>query len=117
MRGHFERLKFKPPVLEAVGSIIKAALSLHSSVAKSFRNTAANFHYEYNIRHLSRVFGGLLQAKPTEFTDPEKIVLIWIHESEPVYGDRLMNLADLKKNRALAGDLVKKSFPKANLAK
>ena len=41
-----------------------------------------NMHYEFNIRHMSGVFAGLLKAKPTEFTDAEKLVLLWIHESE-----------------------------------
>ena len=39
-------------------------------------------HYEFNIRHMSGVFSGLLKAKPSEFTDAEKLVLLWIHESE-----------------------------------
>ena len=33
-----------------------AALSLHAAVASNFRKTAANFHYEFNIRHLAGVF-------------------------------------------------------------
>ena len=59
------------------------------------------------------------QAKPSEFMDAEKLVLLWtapqkapssqperpmkrrkslrIHESERIYGDRLVSMADLKK--------------------
>lgn len=43
--GHYERLPFKAVVQEVITSIIKAALSLHSSVSSTFRKTAANFHY------------------------------------------------------------------------
>eukprot|EP00913_Durusdinium_trenchii_P009864 g9260.t1 len=110
MKGHFERLPFKGPVQEQVSGIIKAALSLHSMVVSSFRKTASNFHYEFNIRHMSGVFSGLLQAKPGEFADAEKVVLLWIHESERIYGDRLVSPTDLKKYRALAADLSKKMF-------
>lgn len=117
MRGHFERLKFKPAVNEIISSVIKAALTLHGSCTSAFRKTAANFHYEFNIRHLAGVFGGLLQAKPKEFTDPEKLVLLWLHESERVYGDRLVSAGDLKKYRGLAAELSKKMFGKFNLAK
>jgi len=117
MRGHFERLPFKSVVQEAVGGVNKAALSLHSMVVSSFRKTASNFHYEFNIRHMSGVFAGLLQAKPLEFSDPEKVVLLWIHESERVYGDRLVSVTDLKKYRALAGELSKKMFAKFNFQK
>jgi len=117
MKGHFDRLPFKGPVQEQVSGIIKAALSLHSMVVSNFRKTASNFHYEFNIRHMSGVFGGLLQAKPGEFADAEKVVLLWIHESERIYGDRLVSPADLKKYRALAADLSKKMFGKFNFAK
>merc|ERR1711879_209447 len=112
MKGHFERLGFKGSVQESVSGIIKAALSLHANVVGTFRKTAANFHYEFNIRHMSGVFSGLLAAKPTEFVEAEKLVLLWIHESERVYGDRLVSVADLKKYRALAAELSKKMFGK-----
>jgi len=102
MKGHFERLQFKQQVCDCLSNIIVAALQLHTNVAQTFRKTAANFHYEFNIRHMSGVFAGLLSAKPTEFTDPEKLVLLWIHESERVYGDRLVSVADLKKYRNIS---------------
>ena len=35
---------------------------------------------------------------------------MWIHESERIYGDRLVSPQDLKKYRALAADLSKKMF-------
>jgi dynein heavy chain len=117
MKGHFEALNFKPVVQDAVNGVIKAALSLHNMVVSTFRKTASNFHYEFNIRHMSGVFSGLLQAKPAEFQDGEKIVLLWIHESERVYGDRLVSVANLKQYRLLAADLSKKMFAKFNFQK
>merc|ERR1719160_1966859 len=117
MKGHFDRLPFRGTVQEALSGVIKAALSLHGMVTTTFRKTAANFHYEFNIRHMSGVFAGLLQAKPAEFTDGEKVVLLWIHESERIYGDRLVSVADLKKYRALVADLSKKMFAKFNFQK
>jgi dynein heavy chain len=48
--------KFKASILEQVQIIIKATLTLHSDVTRSFRKTAANFHYEFNVRHLTNVF-------------------------------------------------------------
>merc|ERR1719428_551498 len=110
-------MNFKGPIKDSVSGVIKSALSLHSMVVSSFRKRAANFHYEFNIRHMSGVFNGLLQAKHTEFTDAEKLVLMWIHESERVYGDRLVSVSDLKKYRGLAADLCKKMFGKFNFAK
>ena len=67
--------RFKASVQEVVSSLIKSALSVHFAVVGNFRKTAANFHYEFNIRHLSGVFSGLLQASPKDFSEPEKLVM------------------------------------------
>ena len=53
-------------------NLIRAALNLHTGVAQTFRKTAVNFHYEFNIRHLTRVFTGLLGSRPEQFKDPDK---------------------------------------------
>ena len=50
----------------------------------------SNFHYEFNIRHIAGVFQGMLQGKPGQFKDVNKISKLWLHESERVYGDRLV---------------------------
>lgn len=65
-------------------------LTTLEQVAANFRKTATNFHYEFNIRHLSNVFQGLLVAQPDQFKTAEKFVHLWLHESERVYGDRLV---------------------------
>jgi dynein heavy chain len=49
---------------EASDNLCKSALFLHQEVCLKFRKTAANFHYEFNIRHLTGVFQGVLQARP-----------------------------------------------------
>jgi dynein heavy chain len=100
-----------------VQGIIKATLNLHSEVVRNFRKTAQNFHYEFNVRHLTNVFQGLLNAKPEAINEPEKLVKLWVHEAERIYGDRLVSHANLAKYRELAGDICGKSFPKFNLKK
>lgn len=54
MLKHFA--KFKGTISEQVIPVIKSTLSLHNEVAAKFRKTAANFHYEFNVRHLTNVF-------------------------------------------------------------
>jgi dynein heavy chain len=61
LNKHFS--KFKGSIQEQIPQVIKATLSLHSEVERNFRKTAANFHYEFNVRHLTNVFQGLLTAK------------------------------------------------------
>jgi dynein heavy chain len=55
--------KFKASISEQVQMIIKATLNLHSEVTRTYRKTAQNFHYEFNVRHLTNVFQGVLNAK------------------------------------------------------
>lgn len=43
------------------------------------------------MRHLTNVFEGLLKAHPKNFVHGEQLVHLWLHESERVYGDRLVS--------------------------
>ena len=83
---------------------------LHRRVSSSFRKTAANFHYEFNIRHMAGVFQGMLMARPEQVGDPMKLAQLWLHESERVYGDRLVTLADQKRYKDFALEQAKKDF-------
>ena len=113
--GHLAN--FNDEVKAVTNNLIKAALGLHASVSGAFKKTAANFHYEFNIRHISNVFQGLLVSEPKQFTNADKFILLWLHESERVYGDRLVSLPDLSKYNNLAQTQCKKIFPSFPIAK
>merc|ERR1711938_459836 len=49
-------------------------------------------------------------AKADQVTDTQKLVQLWLHESERVYCDRLVNLMDQKKYKELALEQAKKYF-------
>ncbi len=106
LQGHLQH--FVEEIQEVAGNVLNAALQLHHAVAATFRKSARNFHYEFNIRHLSNVFQGLLMADPEQFTSPAKLVSLWLHESERVYGDRLVSRSDLSKYQQLAFTQAKK---------
>lgn len=107
--GHLQ--SFCEEIKNQSSNIIKAAMGLHALVSSNFRKTAANFHYEFNIRHISNVFQGLLVSEPDQFEAAEKFILLWLHESERVYGDRLVSAEDLVKYNTLAQTQCKKIFP------
>ena len=98
-------------------ALIKAALGLHSSVSGKFKKTAKNFHYEFNVRHLSGVFQGLLNSNPDQFSNPAKMVTLWLHESERVYGDRLVSLDDVSAYREIAAQQAKKHFASYSMSR
>lgn len=55
------------------------------------------------------MFQGLLAAKPEAIKEPENFVKLWFHESERIYGDRLVDAANLAVYRELATEVVKKA--------
>lgn len=115
LTGHLK--KFDEEVQSVARDIVRGAVSLHKEVMMNFRKTAQNFHYEFNIRHISNVFQGLLVSAPSQFTSPEKFVHLWLHESERVYGDRLVSYEDLAKYNTIVQTQHKKIFPSFNVAR
>jgi dynein heavy chain len=113
--GHLS--SFSDDVKSISNNIIKAALGLHNLVSSNFKKTAVNFHYEFNLRHVSNVFEGLLVSQPERYSSVEKVILLWLHESERVYGDRLVTSEDLSKYHSLVQVHCKKLFPSFPIAK
>jgi dynein heavy chain, axonemal len=63
------------------------------------------------------VFQGLLVSAPAQFTTPEKFIHLWLHESQRVYGDRLVSHDDLNKYNNITQAQHKKVFPAYNVAR
>ena len=56
-------------------------------------------------------------AKPEAIKEPDNLIKLWIHESERIYGDRLVSTENLNTYKAVVADIAKKSFAKYNLSK
>ncbi|TYZ58261.1 hypothetical protein PybrP1_007938 [[Pythium] brassicae (nom. inval.)] len=108
---------FVEDIRKLAGPVLKAALGLHAQVSAAFRKTAANFHYEFNLRHVANVVQGLLMARPATFEDPVKFALLWVHESARVYGDRLVTASDLRKFTVLVHQQARRCFPSFNFTR
>nr|XP_056713421.1 dynein axonemal heavy chain 11 [Euleptes europaea] len=91
---HFQRHAFNPSVLKHGVSVIHAAIWLHHKMVQNFLPTAIKFHYIFNLRDLSKIFQGILFAKPECLKDPNDLVHLWFHESSRVYGDKLVEEKD-----------------------
>eukprot|EP01038_Epipyxis_sp_PR26KG_P005447 gene5447-7540_t len=115
--GHLNTGDFSTSIQQISSTLIKGALAVHKEVSETFRKTASNFHYEFNIRHLANVFQGLLVATSFTFKEAEKFVFLWLHESERVYGDRLVDYDDLEKFKRIMQNQARKAFPSFNIAR
>ena len=62
-----------------------------------FSPSAKKFHYVFNLRELSKVTEGIMQAQPSSYKgQSDKVVRLWIHECKRVFEDRLINTEDIK---------------------
>jgi dynein heavy chain len=52
------------------------------------------FHYTFNLRDLSRIFQGILGTPRESIPDSKTLVLLWRHECERVFSDKLTNISD-----------------------
>lgn len=63
-----------------------------------FSPSAKKFHYQFNLRDLSRIAEGIMTSTPEFYkNDPFKIVKLWVHEVKRVFEDRLINIEDKDK--------------------
>mmetsp|Transcript_14602 Transcript_14602/g.45793 ORF Transcript_14602/g.45793 Transcript_14602/m.45793 type:complete len:4603 (+) Transcript_14602:85-13893(+) len=115
LNGHLESMfNSNAALVELVPKVIKTTLNLHKDVSENFRKTAANFHYEFNIRHVAGVFQGLLMTTPAKFKEPQVFADCWVHEAYRVYGDRLVSPEDLAKFEGLLMGQAGKGFGEFN---
>ena len=56
--------------------------------------TPAKFHYNFNLRDLSRIWEGMLHMEHDILTSVEILLGLWRHECTRVIADRFVNAAD-----------------------
>ena len=90
--------------------LVEMTLELHAFCANNFLPSAVKFHYNFNMRELSRVVFGLCQAVPEFFTTVPSLVRLWVHENCRVFGDRLVGQNEIKRFAAATKELTKKYY-------
>uniref|UniRef100_A0A8C3EY43 Dynein axonemal heavy chain 9 n=1 Tax=Corvus moneduloides TaxID=1196302 RepID=A0A8C3EY43_CORMO len=91
---HLASGNFTEPVQKSAQQLIALALGLHRKVAATFLPTAVKFHYVFNLRDFSNIFQGLLFSTPECLKQPQDLVKLYLHESERVYRDRMVEEMD-----------------------
>ncbi|GMH47852.1 hypothetical protein TrLO_g3977 [Triparma laevis f. longispina] len=117
LMGHLETHNFEKAIMGITEDIIKGTLAVHNAVASTFRKTAANFHYVFNLRHIASVFAGLLMTTPARFNTTEKMANVWLHECERVYADRLVSPEHQATFQVLIQKQAKMAMPSFNFGK
>uniref|UniRef100_A0A8D2N608 Dynein axonemal heavy chain 17 n=1 Tax=Zonotrichia albicollis TaxID=44394 RepID=A0A8D2N608_ZONAL len=91
---HLASGNFSEAVQKSAQQLIALALGLHRKVAATFLPTAVKFHYVFNLRDLSNIFQGLLFSTPECLKQPQDLVKLYLHESNRVYRDRMVEEVD-----------------------
>uniref|UniRef100_A0A3Q3DHJ9 Dynein axonemal heavy chain 17 n=1 Tax=Hippocampus comes TaxID=109280 RepID=A0A3Q3DHJ9_HIPCM len=107
---HLQNDGFTASIRKSCPTLVQLALALHLSVASAFLPTAVKFHYIFNLRDLSNIFQGILFSTGECLKTPLDLLKIYLHESNRVYRDKLVEEQDFRVFDKMQADTVKKFF-------
>ena len=94
--GGFLDLKFENEVKALCNGLVQATIEVYSRISVELLPTPSKFHYTFNLRDISKVFQGVLMIRPRKCQAAETMVRLWVHESQRIFYDRLINTQDQK---------------------
>ncbi|XP_037134453.1 dynein heavy chain 9, axonemal [Syngnathus acus] len=107
---HLQNDAFPAAIRKSCPTLVQLSLALHLSVASTFLPTAVKFHYIFNLRDLSNIYQGILFSTSECLKTPVDLLKIYLHESNRVYKDKLVEEQDFQVFDKLQADMVKKFF-------
>jgi dynein heavy chain len=107
--------EFGAPIKKMKGQLLNATMDIYTKVSSTFLSTAIKFVYNYNLRELSNLRGGLTLVTPEACKSPKVYVTAWIHEVCRVFKDRLISREDLDLFDTLLASACKDNFTEASL--
>lgn len=120
----FNPKKYNESVTGMRSFLVDATIGIWDAVKKRLLPTPQKFHYNFTIRELARVFGGIcsVAAKPEykvianclnikQKIRPELFLIgLWRHECDRVFTDKLISKADKKIFADLLDRITKEKF-------
>ena len=68
---------------------MNATIEIYTLLKKEKLPIPSKFHYTFNLRDVSKICQGLLEAKKSTIRDTESLGKLWFHEVSRVLKDRL----------------------------
>jgi dynein heavy chain len=120
----FNPKKYSQEVIGMRPFLIDATITVWDAVKRRLLPTPAKFHYNFTLRELARVFGGIfvVASKPEfgvikdclnikEKIRPELFLIsLWRHECDRTFVDKLINYADKKTFKDMLDRVTKEKF-------
>ncbi|XP_062858858.1 dynein heavy chain 9, axonemal isoform X2 [Trichomycterus rosablanca] len=107
---HLSGEGFSPTLQKSCSQLVQLALAFHQRVSSTFLPTAIKFHYIFNLRDLSNIFQGILFCKSECLKTPQDLVKIYLHESNRVYRDKMVEDKDFAAFDKLQSETVGKFY-------
>ncbi|KAA8581019.1 hypothetical protein FQN60_015325, partial [Etheostoma spectabile] len=107
---HLRGGAFSVALHKSCPTLVQVALALHQRISSTFLPTAVKFHYIFNLRDLSNIFQGILFCTAECLKAPPDLLKIYLHESNRVYRDKLLEEQDFQAFDKLQADTVKKFY-------
>ena len=93
--------EFEDEIKPLAPAIVAGTVALFHSVTANFLPTPQKCHYLFNLRDISKVVQGMLQADRDFFDSRESMLRLWVHECMRVFSDRFTTPDDFAKFRGL----------------
>ncbi|XP_059155726.1 dynein axonemal heavy chain 6-like isoform X2 [Physella acuta] len=103
-------MDFPHVVRQCAESIVTAAVELYFRMSSDLLPTPAKSHYVFNLRDLSKCVQGMLQADPGVIRDRPQIFRLFVHETQRVFHDRLINNEDKMFFHQIMSEMASKHF-------
>ncbi|GAA6104763.1 dynein heavy chain 9, axonemal [Tachysurus ichikawai] len=107
---HLSGEGFSAVLQKSCAQLVQLALAFHQRVSATFLPTAIKFHYIFNLRDLSNIFQGILFCKSQCIKTPQDLVKIYLHESNRVYRDKMVEDKDFDTFDKLQSEIVGKFY-------
>eukprot|EP00736_Rhodelphis_marinus_P013382 Rmarinus@m.14828 len=91
---HTKLTDFDEDIKPLSDQITQCTMEIYTSVVEGLLPTPSKPHYVFNLRDMSKVFQGLLQATPAAFDSRDAFLRLFAHECYRVFYDRLSNEED-----------------------
>jgi dynein heavy chain len=94
IRGFFDLSGNKKFTPTALNSLVVSSIKVYKETANFLLPTPKKCHYCFNLRDLSKVFQGMLNADIKSIDSEEGLYALWLHEKMRVFSDRFIEDAD-----------------------
>ncbi|XP_059524579.1 dynein axonemal heavy chain 9 [Myotis daubentonii] len=107
---HLRLGNFPASLQKSTPPLINLALTFHQKVATTFLPTAIKFHYIFNLRDFANIFQGILFSSVECVKSARDLVKLYLHESNRVYRDKMVEEKDFALFDKIQTEVVKKIF-------